>query len=97
MNDIVLSPITLKDFETLIRECVKTELQNHAPAPPPKTDYITRHTAAQILGISLPTLNDWSKRGIITSYKIATRVRYKKNEIEACIEKVNTLKYRKAN
>jgi len=93
MKDIILSPIALKDFEALIRDCVKSELQNHSPAPSQDAEYITRQETAKILGISLPTLNDWSKRGIIPSYRIATRVRYKKAEVEASLSKVQSIKY----
>ena len=93
MNEIILSPISLKDFESLIRTCIKAELETLSPAKPPETEYITRKETASILGISLPTLNDWSKRGIIPSYRIASRVRYKKAEIESSLSKVQSYKY----
>ena len=96
MTDILLSPISLKDFETLIKDCVKSALQNHIPAPQKETEYITRQETAKILGISLPTLNDWSKREILPSYRISSRVRYKKAEVEAAVTKVQSLKYRSA-
>lgn len=95
MNDVVLSPISLKEFETLIRNCVKDELQNLPSSAPQETEYITRREAAAILGVSLPTLNDWSKRGILTSYTIGTRVRYKKAEVENSLTQVQSLKYKR--
>jgi excisionase family DNA binding protein len=97
MNDIFLSSIALKDFETLIRDCVKSELKNYSPEQPPETEYITRKQAAAFLGISLPTLNDWSKQGIIPSYRIGSRVRYKKAEVEASLSKVQSVKYRRVH
>jgi len=93
MNDILLSSIPLKDFETLIRDCVKSELQNYNLTPPQEDEYITRKETSKVLGISLPTLNDWSKRGVIPSYKIASRVRYKKAEVMASLTKVQSIKY----
>ena len=94
MENIILSPIPLKDFEALIRDCIRSlNYKNHSPVPHPETEYITRQEAAKILGISLPTLNDWSKRGIIPSYRIASRIRYKKAEVEASLNKVQSIKY----
>lgn len=95
MTDILFSPISLKDFETLIKDCVKSALQNHIPVSPKETEYITRQETAKILGISLPTLNDWSKWEILPSYRIASRIRYKKAEVEAAVTKVQSIKYRR--
>jgi len=95
MNDFILSPISLKDFETLIRDCVKSELKSHSPEHLPETEFITRNQAAAILGISLPTLNEWSKLGTIPSYRIQSRVRYKKAEVENSVSKVQSVKYRR--
>ena len=46
-----------------------------------KITLITRDEASKLLNVSLVTLNSWSKKGILTSYKIGTRVRYKENEV----------------
>jgi excisionase family DNA binding protein len=93
MNEILLSSISLKEFETLIRSCVKAELQN-APNPAPEDPvFLTRKQTADILGISLPTLHDYTKRGLIPSYGIGTRIRYKKAEVEQSLTQVQ--KYRR--
>ncbi len=42
---------------------------------------ITRAETAQMLGVTLPTIYDWTKKGIITAYRIGNRVRYKHDEI----------------
>lgn len=42
---------------------------------------ITRTEAAQMLGVTLPTIYDWTKKGLITAYRIGNRVRYKHAEI----------------
>jgi excisionase family DNA binding protein len=94
MNDLILSSLSLAEFKTVISEAVKCEVEKinfHKPEHP--TEYITRKQTAEILGISLPTLNDWSKKGIIPSYRIASRVRYKKAEVLNSVNKVQTIKY----
>ena len=55
-------------------------------------DFLTRKQAAKLLGVSLVTLNEWSKRGVIIGYRIATRVRYKKNELEKSLLLMQTKK-----
>ena len=87
--------ISAPELITLIHEAIKAEVEKIIPAQKPQseTEYITRKETAQILGISLPTLHDWSKTGIIPSYRISTRVRYKKSDIEASLGKVESFKY----
>jgi len=94
MKDILLSSIPLAVLEKLIREIIASEMKQHV-LPPEKvnTDYITRKEAASILGVSLPTLALWAKRGIIPSYRISSRVRYKRNEVENSLNKVKSIKH----
>lgn len=49
--------------------------------------YLSRVEVAEMLRISLPTLNDWTKLGWLTSYKIANRVLYRSDEVEASLHK----------
>jgi hypothetical protein len=49
-------------------------------------EYICRKQAAKLLKISLPTLSEWSKSGIVKGYRIATRVRYKRRELELAVK-----------
>lgn len=92
MENIFLSPITKEDLKSFISEAVKAEVQklNTSQKVSEDLDLISRKEAAKILGISLPTLNQWSKEGIILSYRIKSRVRYKKHEIEKALTKVKT-------
>ncbi len=95
-QNLILTQIPLQNLITAISDAVKTEFEklNHKQ-PEPVTEYITRKATAEILGISLPTLNDWSKRGVLPSYRIASRVRYKKGEVLNSLSLVQTIKYRR--
>jgi len=97
MENLILSQIPITDLKNIISEAVKTELQNLSNSQPPKeeTEFLTRHETAKILNVSLPTLNEWTKQGIIIGYRIASRVRYKKNEITDAVKQISTLKYRR--
>jgi len=94
MTQTIFTQIPLEEFKTVIQDAVKNEIEKlNLKKPETPTEYITRKETAKILGISLPTLNDWSKRGIIQSYRIASRVRYNRAEVINSINKVNSLKY----
>lgn len=97
---IITTPDQLK---TVISETVKTEILRHlqvqSTAEPNKeqaSDLLTRKQAAKLLGVSYPTLNEWSKAGVITGYRIATRVRYKRYELEQSLLQMQTKKTRRA-
>lgn len=49
------------------------------------TALLTRAETARILQISLPTLHVYTKRGLIKSYRIGTKIRYKFKEIEEAL------------
>lgn len=79
----------MDQLQTAISEAVKSEFLKHNNSTPPEPpEYITRKETAQILGVSLVTLNEWTKTGTIQGYRISSRVRYKKSEILNSLTKV---------
>lgn len=59
---------------------LKTQFE---PKEPPK--YITRKDLADLFSVSTVTISDWTKKGILKAYKIANRVYYKREEVEAAL------------
>lgn len=55
--------------------------------PKESTIWITRKEVTEILSISLQTVHEWSKKGIINPYKIGNRVRFKRLEVENALTK----------
>ena len=49
---------------------------------PNSSTWISRKQASDLLGVSLVTISDWSKKGILKAYRIGNRVRFKLHEIE---------------
>lgn len=49
--------------------------------------YFTRKEVALLLKISLPTLNELTKKGKLVSYRIGTRVLYKIEEVHLALMK----------
>jgi excisionase family DNA binding protein len=88
-------------FSSLPLEQLKAEISNEifnriapliqsATKPKPETELLTRREAAKLLGVSLPTILDWTKTGKIIGYRIASRIRYKRNEIENALSQIKT-------
>ena len=62
-------------------------IQPTSTATKPETVYITRRQVADFFKITLVTVHDWTKKGILTAYKIANRVYYKRVEVEQALTK----------
>jgi excisionase family DNA binding protein len=81
MNQIsIISSIELRQ---ILSEEIKNALSKFEPNvnPTNKDELITRDETAEILKISLPTLNNYTKDGKLQSYNIGSRVLYKKSEV----------------
>jgi excisionase family DNA binding protein len=48
--------------------------------------FMTSKEVAKYLQISLPTVNFWSKKGWLKSYRIGSRIRFKSNEVEESLK-----------
>lgn len=98
-NEIILSGISFEQLQDSFRTIVQIEVQkivSGLTAPEPSPELITRKETALILGISLPTLNEWTKTGILPAQRIGTRVRYNRATVYNSLKDVETLKYRRA-
>ena len=55
---------------------------------PPTEKYLTRKETADQLNVSLPTLNEYTKRNLIIGYRFGVRVMYKQSGIEAALKQM---------
>lgn len=95
-NGIILSGLTLNDLLEKIGEVVENRLGKSVPQKQEiQSDYLSRKEVSKLLKITLPTLHDWTKQGILKSYKIGTRVLYKETEVKQTLERVPLFKNRK--
>lgn len=77
----------VQGIREIIREEVEGVMQERLPkAKEEEIKYLTRKETAQLLGISLPTLNDWTKKGLLKSYRISSRIRYIESEVHHAME-----------
>ena len=93
MDQLILSPVLLADLVGEITKAVRIELDARPPhATPPPEGLLTRVEAAQLLGITLPTLREYTRKGFVTGYRIGTRVRYRRNEVLNDLRRIRTAK-----
>lgn len=76
----------LQRFDTL-----EAQLKNlQQPQPTPTDELLSRSMVAEYLGISLVTLHNWNKSGILNPLRIGNKVRYKKSEVLASLQSINS-------
>jgi excisionase family DNA binding protein len=90
---LILEQISREELRELIAEVLQSVTKTILPKS--ENEYITRVETAQKLGLSLVTLNEYTKSGIIPAYRIGSRVRYKSKEVEASLLKVQSVKGRR--
>ena len=101
MNEILLNGISFEQLQNSIKTIVSAELKNAVieltesqkdTAP----ELITRKETADILGVSLPTLHEWTKKGVLPAKRIGSRIRYERTAVYDALKSVEPLKYRRA-
>lgn len=93
-----LNVVPLDDVQEIIKEAVrkeiKTALSSMGASVIPGTnsenqaELYTRQETAEKLKVSLVTLDNWTKLGIIKAQRIGTRIRYTKKAIDEALKNV---------
>ncbi|GAB3341885.1 hypothetical protein GCM10027299_56220 [Larkinella ripae] len=100
MENIVLTQLSIPEVRQLFRQELENFFTARPPAPPNSAasteDLYTRQRTAKKLKISLPTLDDYTRRGIIKGYRVGRRVLYRPDDVEAALKEINTVKYQRA-
>ena len=89
-NAVLVENIDSKFLTEIISAAVKEEfekLKKELYIEREKDELLSREQTADLLKISLPTLLDWRKKGIVKPYKLGNRVYYKRAEIMETLEK----------
>ncbi len=73
-----------EEFKKEILEGIEKLLKEFSEKFTPKEPeiWLSRKDVSELLGVSLVTIYQWSKDGILKAYKIGTRVRFKRSDIE---------------
>ena len=95
MENNILISISLEEFEAIQKGWIREVLDEKTTSSEKSTDYLTRKETSELLKVSLPTLHFWTKKGIIKAYRINSRIRYKRGDIEEALSEVQSIKYRR--
>ncbi|MEQ3665850.1 helix-turn-helix domain-containing protein [Olleya sp.] len=71
-----------------VRAELKAIIQHFQPVKP--AEYLTRKEAAKILKVSLVTLSDWNKKGVLKPYRLGKLIRYKRTELDQALISINS-------
>jgi excisionase family DNA binding protein len=90
MSQILMTNLTPVQLKELVLEALR-ELNPFQPlkkisSSNDEEKYLTRKEVANYLQISLPTLHEYSKREILKSYRIGSKVRYKASEVAKALK-----------
>ena len=93
MENLLLSSVPVKELAALLFQEFKQLQAKEPPSQPPTITpvetYKTRKETSQQLNVSLPTLNEYEKKGLIKGYRFGVRVLYKQSDIEEALTKRN--------
>lgn len=94
-EQMLFTSMPVNDLLSKIEQLIDAKL-SIAPKPQEnQSGYYSRKDVAKLLKITLPTLHEWTKEGLLKSYKIGTRVLYKPLEVKDALEKSITFKHKK--
>ena len=68
----------IKRFENIEASLLKL---NSSLKENPQTKVLTRQEVSEMLGVSLPTLHSYCKKGVIVSYRLGNKVRFKHSDV----------------
>ncbi|MGG5577146.1 helix-turn-helix domain-containing protein [Myroides sp. C15-4] len=98
MENIVFTNIPVDVLVEKITTVLEDKFNSHSAKAVNITEnntLLTRQDVAQLLRISLPTLNTYTKDGKLKAYRIGGRVLYKKAEVESMLKEVTSTKYKR--
>jgi len=96
MKEQIIINIPLNEFEELQKGWIKEVLTEVQPQEKNEEELITRKETAKVLGISLVTLNVYTKKGLIPGYRIGASIRYKRKEVIESLQTVNKYERRRS-
>ena len=93
MQNVIFHSTSKEEFTNLISEAVKDQLEKHFSKEEDDSKMLTRKEVAGILQISLPTLNTYTKEGIIQATRLGSMIRYRKSDVDNALKDIQHIKY----
>lgn len=88
-NSVLIQNVTVDELFEKIRTTVRDEINNkNLPVEVVEKRLLTRKETATQLRITLPTLNSYTKKGILKGVRIGYRVLYREEDILSAIKEL---------
>lgn len=103
MQNIILSQISLADFQTAIADILDEKLKSFLPTvntdPRGGEPHLSRKEVAKLLKISLPTLHKLTLSGKIKGSRLdgSRRILYKLDDVQAALQEIAVNKYKRTD
>ena len=89
-NSVLIQGATLADIERMIDRAVAKRMEDfYKPIQPKPDPLVKRVDAAKQLGVSLPTLDNYGKHGILHPRHVGGRIYYTQSEIDTYLYNKN--------
>jgi excisionase family DNA binding protein len=96
MESILFTGVTVDNLLFRIEQIVDAKISGQLQKTSEKqSDLISRKEVSKLLKVSLPTLHEYTKMGLLQSYRIGNRVLYKREEVEKSLNQVMFQKNKK--
>lgn len=93
-SKFILHSTPIGDLKEIIKEVVTGVLKDSSKKLQSDNNKLyTRQEAADLLGLSLPTLHTYTQEGIIKGYRLGTQIRYKHSDVEKALKEIEVIKY----
>jgi excisionase family DNA binding protein len=90
MDKLILSSIPMSELLTELRTIIQEELKGRQDLELPREELMTRLETSRLLGITLPTLREYTTKGLIKGYRMGSRVLYKRTEVIHSLQEIST-------
>jgi len=89
MNNLILHQTPLEDIKAIIVEAVAEQFKKCQLNKPEEPERLfKRGETSKTLGISLPTLWEYTKSGKIKAVRIGSQVRYRQSDIDFALKTI---------
>ena len=91
MPTIITAGIDYSQFWDDFRAVIRHELQSHAPAAAvgnaaPADELLSIREAATLLGVTVQTVHEWKRRGLLRYHKLGSRSYLKRADVLAALQ-----------
>ena len=93
-NSTPFQMVSAEELSDALRSIIREEL-SLIYVKEPAQRFLSRQEVAELLKISLPTLNEYTRKGIIKGSRVGSRVLYDEAQIRESVKGIPTLKYQR--